>query len=281
MGEEYRFCEEFGLREVGVEAEEQYGKIRGILRKSAIRKEYEDFLRHKDEFVCRKYSNIPKNGHVPPWGIYCPSLITGKYITNVYPVHEIHPRKTSRELTVYLFAGEKMREIGRPAYIYRVERKRPEEPWNIFDVMKMVYIPWGKVFYSIGVMLSEGEYPAIDVAEYDDHGRLRLFMSLSGNQFMSERYLYDRKSMPQNVVISEISDSEMLRSSLSDFDEFYSISVNIWDLTDEMDIENSCLLYRKIETNSGLWRQFMEAEENQMPDFPKKGEDAAPVGYKE
>ncbi|MBS5644632.1 MAG: hypothetical protein KHW46_02620 [Clostridiales bacterium] len=107
MGEEYRFCEEFGLREVGVEAEEQYGKIRGILRKSAIRKEYEDFLRHKDEFVCRKYSNIPKNGHVPPWGIYCPSLITGKYITNVYPVHEIHPRKTSRELTVYLFAGEK------------------------------------------------------------------------------------------------------------------------------------------------------------------------------
>ena len=68
MGEEYRFCEEFGLREVGVEAEEQYGKIRGILHKSAIRKEYEDFLRHKDEFVCRKYSNIPKNGHVLPWG---------------------------------------------------------------------------------------------------------------------------------------------------------------------------------------------------------------------
>ena len=174
-----------------------------------------------------------------------------------------------------------MREIGRPAYIYRVERKRPEEPWNIFDVMKMVYIPWGKDFYSIGVMLSEGEYPAIDVAEYDDHGRLRLFMSLSGNQFMSERYLYDRKSMPQNVVISEISDSEMLRSSLSDFDEFYSISVNIWELTDEMDIENSCLLYRKIETNSGLWRQLMEPEENQMPDFPKKGENAAPVGDKE
>lgn len=170
---------------------------------------------------------FPKTGMSFHGGLYCPSLITGKYITNVYPVHEIHPKKTSRELTVYLFAGEKMREMGRPAYIYRVERKRPEEPWNIFNIMKMVYIPWGKDFYSIGVMLSEGAHPAIDVAEYDDHGRLRLFMSLSGNQFMSERYLYDRKSRPQNMVISEISDSEMLWSSLSDFDEFYSISVNI------------------------------------------------------
>ena len=47
-----------------------------------------------------------------------------------------------------------------------------------------------------------------------------------------------------------------------------------------MDIENSCLLYRKIDTNSGLWRQLMEAEESQMSDFPKKEKMRRRLGIK-
>ena len=136
-----------------------------------------------------KYSNMPSNNVVCPFGIYNPSLILPMTYPNMGKVHEINLRKNSKSYTVYFLKDGKIHYYynvinGKHQKVFKIINEEDEMIAVEFDAYAQKESFEPQVFYR---------------AKFKENQLIRIEeIWISVLSYESEEYVYDNK---QNIKV--------------------------------------------------------------------------------